>query len=157
MTAPEDQNGLREALARADQDDIVGLLGKVAQAMVNRGLHPAAGPVRRAERCITALRTELDADRASLRAAEAEITRLKEGMEALGAKAEGQIAYWRERQAAEKSLEDGVSEDGLTYTPMGDHAAWQAGYCNGRMSEADWWRWTLKELATLSPEEHPHG
>lgn len=63
MTAPEDPNGLREALARADQDDIVGLLEEVAQAMVNRGLHSAAGPARRAARNITALRAERDAAR----------------------------------------------------------------------------------------------
>lgn len=62
---------------------------------------------------------------------------------ALKAKAEEQVAYWRERQRAEKCLEDGVSEDGQTYTPIGDEAAWQAGYCNGRMSEADWWAKTF--------------
>ncbi|WP_227634293.1 hypothetical protein, partial [Klebsiella pneumoniae] len=57
----------------------------------------------------------------------------------LEAKAEEQVAYWRKRQAAEKALEEGLSEDGETYTPIGDQAAWQSGYCNGRMSEADWW------------------
>lgn len=63
---------------------------------------------------------------------------------ALKAKAEEQVAYWRKRQEDEKSPEDGISEDGETYTPIGDVAAWQGGYCNGRMSEADWWLKTLQ-------------
>jgi hypothetical protein len=69
---------------------------------------------------------------------------------ALAAKAEEQVAYWRERQAAEKSPDDGISEDGETYTPIGDVAAWQGGYCNGRMSEADWWRQTLLHLPPVA-------
>ena len=78
----------------------------------------------------------------------AELARLRAEGEAkdraLKAKAEEQVAYWRERQRVEKCLEDGVSEDGSTYTPIGDVAAWQGGYCNGRMSEADWWAKTLQ-------------
>ncbi|MBA9071858.1 hypothetical protein FHR71_005651 [Methylobacterium sp. RAS18] len=66
-------------------------------------------------------------------------------------KAEEQIAYWRKRQESEKCLDDGVSEDGETYTPIGDRAAWQGGYCNGRMSEADWWLKTFRAMATASP------
>jgi hypothetical protein len=73
----------------------------------------------------------------------------------LVAKAEGQVAYWRERQAAEKCLEDGISEDGETYTPIGDEAAWQGGYCNGRMSEADWWVSTLRALAASPAPRAP--
>lgn len=84
----------------------------------------------------------------ALATATAEIARLRAEGEAkdraLKEKAEGQVAYWRERQRAEKCLEDGVSEDGSTYTPIGDEAAWQAGYCNGRMSEADWWAKTFR-------------
>lgn len=65
-------------------------------------------------------------------------------IEALIAEAKKQITYWRERQRVEKRLEDGVSEDSETYTPIGDEAAWRGGYCNGRMSEADWWLKTLQ-------------
>ncbi|UGB26400.1 hypothetical protein LPC10_01930 [Methylorubrum sp. B1-46] len=79
--------------------------------------------------------------------ARAELARLRAEGEAkdraLKAKAEEQVAYWRKRQQAEKCLEDGASEDGLTYTPIGDVAAWQGGYCNDRMSEADWWLKTI--------------
>jgi hypothetical protein len=71
-------------------------------------------------------------------------------VEPLIAEAEKQVAYWRERQRAEKCLEDGISADGETYTPIGDEAAWQGGYCNGRMSEADWWQKTL-QLSPLPP------
>ena len=88
-----------------------------------------------------------DIAEASLATATSELARLRAEGEAkdraLKEKAEGQVAYWRERQRAEKCLEDGVSEDGQTYTPIGDEAAWQAGYCNGRMSEADWWAKTF--------------
>jgi hypothetical protein len=63
---------------------------------------------------------------------------------------ESQVAYWNRRQQAEKSLEDGFDEDG-TRTPIGDEAAWSAGYCNGRYSEADWWLKTLTALAA-APE-----
>lgn len=78
----------------------------------------------------------------------AELARLRAEGEAkdraLKAKAEEQVAYWRKRQEVEKSPEDGISEDGETYTPIGDVAAWQGGYCNGRMSEADWWAKTFQ-------------
>ena len=91
--------------------------------------------------------TEATGLRASLATATSELARLRAEGEAkdraLKEKAEGQVAYWRERQRTEKCLEDGVSEDGQTYTPIGDEAAWQAGYCNGRMSEADWWAKTF--------------
>jgi hypothetical protein len=95
-------------------------------------------PLLAAHQQVTAERDEDRAELARLRAeGEAKDRALKE-------KAEGQVAYWRERQRAEKCLEDGVSEDGQTYTPIGDEAAWQGGYCNGRMSEADWWAKTLQ-------------
>ena len=85
---------------------------------------------------------------AEIATAAAELARLRAEGEAkdraLKAKAEEQVAYWRERQRAAKCLEDGVSEDGQTYTPIGDEAAWQGGYCNGRMSEADWWAKTFQ-------------
>ena len=85
---------------------------------------------------------------ASLATATSELARLRAEGEAkdraLKAKAEEQVAYWRERQRAERCLEDGVSEDGQNYTPIGDVAAWQGGYCNGRMSEADWWAKTFQ-------------
>ena len=54
----------------------------------------------------------------------AELARLRAEGEAkdraLKAKAEEQVAYWRKRQEVEKSPEDGISEDGETYTPIGD-------------------------------------
>ena len=100
-----------------------------------------------------------DAVEASLATANAEIARLRAEGEAkdraLKVKAEEQVAYWRERQRAEKCLEDGVSEDGSSYTPIGDEAAWQGGYCNGRMSDADWWAKTFQywpnEAARAAP------
>ncbi|TXN33941.1 hypothetical protein [Methylobacterium sp. WL19] len=102
------------------------------------------------QRIVTA---EAERDAAIARAEEAE-----RGAATMRAKAEEQVAYWRQRQVAEKCLEDGISEDGETYTPIGDEAAWQAGYCNGRMSEADWWRSTFKyEFPALTTPEHPHG
>ena len=69
-------------------------------------------------------------------------------------KAEGQVAYWRGRQAEEKSLDAAYDEYG-NQTPIGDHAAWKAGYCNGRFSEADWWLSAiLIDLASpASPQE----
>ncbi|MBK3406247.1 hypothetical protein H0176_23750 [Methylorubrum populi] len=89
-----------------------------------------------------------DEDARFVSTATSELARLRAEGEAkdraLKAKAEEQVAYWRERQRAEKCLEDGVSEDGQTYTPIGDEAAWQGGYCNGRMSEADWWLKTFQ-------------
>lgn len=89
-------------------------------------------------------------------AAEAENTRLRALLVELKTKADGQLAYWRQRMAREKCLDDGVSEDGQTYTPIGDSAAWQGGYCNGRLSEADWWRITLKHaLAALDKAPTP--
>lgn len=76
----------------------------------------------------------------------------REALEEAAKSAEGQLAYWRERMRAEKSLEDGVGEDGEAYTPIGDVAAWQGGYCNGRMGEAEWWIGTLRALAATPPE-----
>lgn len=76
---------------------------------------------------------------------------------ALMAKAEEQVAYWRERQRAEKCLEDGVSEDGQTYMPIGDSAAWRGGYCNGRMCEADWWLKTIRAAALSSVVQRRHA
>jgi hypothetical protein len=73
------------------------------------------------------------------------------GLEEAGTKADEQLAYWRKRMAAEKTRDDGISEDGETYTPIGDDAAWQGGYCNGRLSEADWWRSTIRALADHPP------
>jgi hypothetical protein len=90
-----------------------------------------------------------DANKAR-RAAEAEARGRRQLREELSAKAEEQVAYWRKRQSAEKALEEGLSEDGETCTPIGDQPAWQSGYCNGRMSEADWWRQTL---FYLSPDD----
>ncbi|WP_232629183.1 hypothetical protein [Methylobacterium sp. Leaf118] len=74
-------------------------------------------------------------------------------IETLRAKADGQMAYWRHRMAAEKSPDDGISEDGETYTPIGDEAAWSGGYCNGRLGEAEWWQSTLKHMAPASATE----
>ena len=62
------------------------------------------------------------------------------------AKAEGQVAYWRKAQEGLKTLQDGYSEDGETYTPIGDDAAWTAGRANGRYSEADWWHKTIAAM-----------
>ena len=118
-----------------------------AEAMVRVALEMSS-------RVLAAVEAERDAALAALQQvtaerdeARAEIARLRAEGEAkdraLKEKAEGQVAYWRERQRTEKCLEDGVSEDGQTYTPIGDEAAWQAGYCNGRMSEADWWAKTF--------------
>lgn len=78
-------------------------------------------------------------------------------IEGLRAKADDQMAYWRKRMAAEKSRDDGISEDGLTYTPIGDDAAWSGGYCNGRLSEAEWWQSTLKYMAPASAAEARQG
>ncbi len=75
----------------------------------------------------------------------------------LRAKADDQMAYWRKRMAAEKSRGDGIGEDGLTYTPIGDDAAWQGGYCNGRLGEAEWWQSTLKYMTPAPGIEIPKG
>lgn len=71
MTAPEDQNGLREALARAVEAGASN--GRTTTEIVD-GLFVAGSP-------LASLNAERDADRASLRAAEAEITRLRAGLE----------------------------------------------------------------------------
>ncbi|KQT59998.1 hypothetical protein ASG52_19935 [Methylobacterium sp. Leaf456] len=83
--------------------------------------------------------------------------RLETQMQTLRAKADDQMAYWRKRMAAEKSRDDGISEDGLTYTPIGDDAAWSGGYCNGRLGEAEWWQSTLKYMAPASGIAAPKG
>jgi len=89
MTAPEDPNGLREALARwlrewADRPGTLADGNTLADALI-------AGPLaslitERDEKCERLWGLWMAArDRAF--AAEAEITRLKDGMEALGAEA----------------------------------------------------------------------
>jgi hypothetical protein len=57
--------------------------------------------------------------------------------------AEEQVRYWRERQSHETCPEKCRDEDGH-YSPMGDDAAIRFGYCNGRLSESDWWLKTLQ-------------
>lgn len=75
----------------------------------------------------------------------------KEALSELASRAEGQLAHWRRQMADKKTMEDGVSEDGFSYTPIGDEAAWDGGYCNGRLSEADWWGWTIRALIPAPP------
>lgn len=58
-------------------------------------------------------------------------------------KAKNQVAYWRNRQRSTKCLDDGYDSEG-NHTPIGDAAAWDAGYCNGRYGEAEWWLKTLE-------------
>lgn len=103
-----------------------------------------------------AAKTRATAAEHALAAEREECARLREEnrriRETLKAKAEIQVAFWRKRMAAEKSREDGVSEDGMTYTPIGDDAAWSGGYCNGRLSEADWWRATFEYDAAFKIE-----
>lgn len=81
----------------------------------------------------------------------------KEALSELATKADEQLAYWRRRMGDEKTMEDGVSEDGSNYTPIGDEAAWDGGYCNGRLSEADWWGWTIRGLIPAPPTLIPGG
>ena len=74
------------------------------------------------------------------------------------AKAEEQKAYWFNRQQAERFPDEGVSEDGESYTSIGDDAALSAGRCNGRYSEADWWLSTIRGMikertSTSAPDE----
>jgi hypothetical protein len=85
MTAPEDQNGLREALAPCVTEALAEFQKRygyhrpvIEELLIDFG-EIVAGIA--------------NADRASLRAAEAEITRLKEGMEALGAALEPFAAF----------------------------------------------------------------
>lgn len=64
--------------------------------------------------------------------------------------AEEQVRYWRERQSHETCPEERMDDDGH-YTPMGDDAAIRFGYCNGRLSEADWWLKTLQSTPLPTP------
>lgn len=133
MTAPLTPEALVEALVACLEENDHRSRYQQAVALLSGPLVPVI--------------TDAAEARAALAAATAEAASLRAEVEAkdraLKAKAEEQVAYWRERQRTEKCLEDGVSEDGQTYTPIGDEAAWQAGYCNGRMSEADWWAKTF--------------
>jgi len=146
--APEDQNGLREALARwlrewADRPGTLADGNTLADALI-------AGPLasliaERDEKCERLWGLWMAArDRAF--AAEAEITRLKEGMEA--APSEAQIAMgaaacidvWCGGKSWRTAESDGPSQE--------------------FMAGADWEMavtLTKAVLATLSPKEQPHG
>lgn len=141
------------ALAKADAE-AAALREQLAEAQANyeRGLEHRNDLMD----SVVSLRTRATAAEQERDTAREECTRLREEnqriRETLKAKAEIQLAFWRKRMAAEKSREDGVSEDGMTYTPIGDDAAWSGGYCNGRLSEADWWRATFEYDAAFKVE-----
>lgn len=71
-----------------------------------------------------------------------------QALEEVRAIAEKQKAYWFEKQKGLKCLEEAYSEDGESYTPLGDHEAWKSGSANGHFSEADWFLQTIERLLT---------
>jgi len=131
MTAPEDQNGLREALAR-DIADVLLEGGALSPLAFARHLLRPTGP-------LASLIAERDADRVSLRAAEAEITRLKEGMEA--------------RDAALRPFAAGG--------PWGGWLSWLINGApdreQGKAAAKQIVHWRAAVDVVLSPKEHPHG
>lgn len=68
---------------------------------------------------------------------------------ALGETASGQVKYWRDSQIGKPCLDDAINDAG-EHTPIGDSAAWDAGYRNGRYSEADWWQKKIADLCALA-------
>ena len=139
MTAAEDQNVLREALARVFykiRSGFIEVAGRQTGAFENQDCAwwwdadaLIAGPL-----------ASLIADRASIRAAEAEIASLREGME-----------------AAVGALEKiAVNDPVCSVCDYPDDACSHPHWLCGRGS-LDCPETARQALATLSPKEHPHG
>jgi len=147
MTAPEDQNGLREALAPTY---------KKCPECAGSGTWECFGEDHCCEECSGSgsvedlepvILAERDAYRNRARAAEAEITRLKEGMEALGA-------------ALKPFAKLSFSFDGFSFDPA---EMVVLGRCCGTFQPNEHAHLeraidaARSALATLSPKEQPHG
>jgi hypothetical protein len=72
---------------------------------------------------------------------------LMKALETLGAKAVGQVEYWRRKQMEFPSLEDYFDEDGFLQLPDDIGPLLSGASANGRYSEADWWLSTIREVA----------
>lgn len=72
---------------------------------------------------------------------------LMKALEALGAKAVGQVEYWRRKQMEFPGLEDLTDDDGYLQLPADIGPLLSGRSANGRYSEADWWLSTIREAA----------
>ena len=69
-------------------------------------------------------------------------------LEALGAKAVGQVEYWQRKQMEYPGLEDYFDEDGVLQLPDEISPLLAQKSANGRYSEADWWLKTIQIAAS---------
>ncbi|MCV9964168.1 hypothetical protein OIU34_19990 [Pararhizobium sp. BT-229] len=72
---------------------------------------------------------------------------LLKALETLGAKAAGQVEYWRRKQMEYPCLEDYFDEDGVLELPDEISPLLSQQNANGRYSEADWWLSTIRAVA----------
>lgn len=73
---------------------------------------------------------------------------LMKALETLGAKAAGQVEYWRRKQTEYPCLEDYWDEDGVLHLPDEISPLLSQKSANGRYSEADWWLSTIRQVAS---------
>lgn len=73
---------------------------------------------------------------------------LMKALEALGAKAVGQVEYWQRKQMEYPGLEDYFDEDGVLQLPDEISPLLAQKSANGRYSEADWWLKTIQIAAS---------
>ncbi|MBY3432829.1 hypothetical protein HFN89_01395 [Rhizobium laguerreae] len=72
---------------------------------------------------------------------------LMKALETLGAKAVGQVEYWRRKQMEYPGLEDFYDGDGFLQLPDEIGPLLSGNSANGRYSEADWWLSSIREVA----------
>jgi hypothetical protein len=72
---------------------------------------------------------------------------LMRALETLGAKAVGQVEYWRRKQTEFPGVEDYFDEDGILQLPAEIGPLLSGRSANGCYSEADWWLSTIREAA----------
>ena len=68
-------------------------------------------------------------------------------LETLGAKAAGQVNYWRRKQDEYPAIEDHMDEDGLLNLPDDVGPLLAGRSANGRYDEATWWLETIGKMA----------
>lgn len=102
------------------------------------------------------LQTLLDAAEATTAKPVDEAAVRKQAFEEIAYIATQQKEYWDNKQRDCKALEDTYSENGDTYTPLGNDEAWKAGYANGHFSEACWLLGTIRALSPAEPDANSH-